>query len=282
MFNFISELLFKFCTFFRHRSKFHKKPTRVKCEICGKLLRDVEQHHRDYHAAEKVHACDVCGKGFHALDKLRIHKRVHTKSKEMCDICSEEYTNLKQHVESVHQMIKKYACEVKGCTTKFNSSYALIKHQLHVHEGLRYKCELCNKEVASLKSHIKLVHEKVRAHTCPECKKGFQTTAHLKNHISRVHLKVRDKCPDCGKEVQDLRNHQYYVHLKQRNYPCDQCDTRCFTSSGLRLHIQSVHLGEKHKCPDCGGKFVRGFMNGHRKNCFASSSYAKSQVYITF
>eukprot|EP00090_Calanus_glacialis_P040080 TRINITY_DN69855_c0_g1_i1.p1 TRINITY_DN69855_c0_g1~~TRINITY_DN69855_c0_g1_i1.p1 ORF type:complete len:331 (-),score=80.68 TRINITY_DN69855_c0_g1_i1:43-930(-) len=117
--------------------------------------------------------------------------------------------------------------------------------------------------VVSLKSHIKIVHDKIRDHVCPLCQKTFQTRTHLRNHVTKVHLGLKDECPICGKHVQDLKNHQNFVHNKVANFPCDQCDRKCITSTALKLHVSSVHLGEKVECPVCGEKICKAYLNGH-------------------
>lgn len=257
----------------------HKKAVLSKCIKCHKSVRDMKQHVLDFHSEELAHKCDVCQKGFISKNKLRQHMIVHTREKKMCELCSTEVVNLAQHVMMVHDNARAFNCEVEGCSTSFFTKMAQRKHMLHVHEGVKYLCEICNKQVVSLRSHIKIVHQKVRAHTCPECKKTFQTTTHLRLHIARVHLKVREKCGECGKEVQDLYSHRLFVHQKQKNFPCDQCDTRCATSTALKTHIASVHLGERVKCPDCGLRMAVGFLNSHRrKSCTASDRYAKNKV----
>lgn len=100
----------------------------------------------------------------------------------------------------------------------------------------------------------------------------------IRLHIARVHLKLREKCPECGKQVQDLYAHNLYVHKKERNFPCDQCDARLYTSFALKSHIESVHLGERVKCPDCSVLFAKAYINKHRKQCFSKHSYAKFRV----
>jgi hypothetical protein len=53
----------------------------------------------------------------------------------------------------------------------------------------------------------------------------------------------------CGKEVSNLKNHHNYVHLKVKNFPCDQCDHAYTSSTALKQHIRSFHLGQTEKCP---------------------------------
>jgi len=259
----------------RHTKQIHELEITHKCEECGVHIRDLEKHINDFHSKTKSHVCDVCNKGFISKPKLRMHKLTHTRTKQVCEICSSEVIKLKQHMELVHDQAPKLPCDVEGCTTTFFNKHGKNLHIKHVHQGIKYKCDQCDKEVVNLRMHKRIVHEKVRKHVCPECGKTFQMTAHLRLHIARVHLKLREKCPECGKQVQDLYAHNLYVHKKERNFPCDQCDARLYTSFALKSHIESVHLGERVKCPDCSVLFAKAYINKHRKQCFSKHSYAK-------
>jgi len=261
----------------RHTRYVHGKTLQVQCDVCNRRYENVEKHIEEYHATEAKIPCDTCGKLFLTLEKLRHHRIVHTREKKVCEICHTEVVQMKQHMALVHSSYRKYACTVEGCNTTFFNKLAYRKHMLHVHEGVKYTCELCNKEVVNLKSHIRLVHKKIRSHECPECKKTFQTQPYLRLHIARVHLGVKETCPDCGKQVSNVKSHQLYVHQGMRNFPCDQCETRCHTRRALKDHINSVHLGERVKCPDCGLRFGKNSLPKHRKGCYASHTYAKHQ-----
>lgn len=122
-----------------------------------------------------------------------------------------------------------------------------------VHDKTKLACPQCKKLVGvnSLASHIRIVHQKQRNSECPECHKTFQNKSHLRNHLQRVHLGMKQACPDCGKHVQDLHSHRQFVHLKVKNFPCNQCDTRCITSTALKKHVSSVHLDQRSECPEC-------------------------------
>jgi len=263
-----------------HTRSVHGIEPRTKCSKCGRIVRDMEKHNRDFHSLLPVHACDHCDKKFASIDKLKTHMSTHTQGLKTCEICHAEVRKLEQHMRGVHTGEGKLTCEVEGCKTTFMSKLALKKHMLHVHEGVKYECEICGKEVVNLRMHVKLVHEQIRNYKCPECSKSFQTLTHLRTHVARVHLNAREKCPDCGKMVQDLYSHVRFVHQQTKNFPCDQCDRRCATSYELKNHIRSVHLGKKVTCPDCGMKVTKDALTKHRKKCFSSSEFAKYQCHV--
>ena len=216
----------------------------------------MERHHRIQHSKEKNLVCDHCEKKFLTPFALKKHQKMHTPIEdrtEKCIKCGAEVTNMKQHVRFVHQKDLPYSCPEENCQTKFTSSLHLKKHMESVHQQTKVACPQCKKMmgVSSLASHMRIVHEKQRNHVCPECQKTFQNKSHLRNHLQRVHLGMKETCPDCGKQVQDLHSHRQFVHLKVKNFPCDQCETRCTSRNALRKHISAVHLDQRSECPHC-------------------------------
>jgi len=241
----------------------HMKKTSVKCKDCGKKTTNMPEHVRINHTKEKTLVCEVCRKLFCKPDGLANHMKRHAvRQKKTCLECGVEVLNMRQHVRFVHEKDLPFKCKL-GCSTRFSSKNALNKHNASVHEGKRVECPKCFKMVTSLRNHTKIVHDKVRDHVCPMCQKTFQARAHLRNHVTRVHLGLKDKCPECDKWVQDLKNHRNFVHMKVANFPCDQCDRKCITSTALKLHVSSVHLGEKVECAECGEKVCKAYLNNH-------------------
>ena len=216
----------------------------------------MERHHRIQHRKEKTLECDLCRKKFLTPFTLKKHQRTHTAIEERtqtCLKCGVAVTNMKQHERFVHQKDLPFSCPEEDCQTKFTSSLHLRKHMESVHDKTKLACPQCKKLVGvnSLASHIRIVHQKQRNSECPECHKTFQNKSHLRNHLQRVHLGMKQACPDCGKHVQDLHSHRQFVHLKVKNFPCNQCDTRCITSTALKKHVSSVHLDQRSECPEC-------------------------------
>merc|ERR1719319_995635 len=263
----------------KHIKFVHERKTRVACDECGKSVRDLYDHKRSIHRRIDSHFCEECDKGFPTKSKLRYHvNKIHLQVRSTCDDCGAQVANLQQHKRFVHEKRMAAVCDVPGCDTTFANQLSKRKHMRNVHEGFRETCPECGKQVSALRSHIKKVHEKERPHECPECKKTFQTRTHLRNHLQRVHLGLRVKCEDCGKMVQDLRNHRNFVHLGVKNFPCDQCETRCVTSTALKLHILSVHLGVKEKCDICNKEVAPTFMKKHIRDHIKTEEDKKPHI----
>ena len=86
---------------------------------------------------------------------------------------------------------------------------------------------------------------------CSLCEQKFVTKNALKNHIKQVHLSETSTCHICHKEYKDLYHHVKYFHEKIRNYECSYCEKKFQAKKLLYNHVQSIHLGEKTRCPDC-------------------------------
>ena len=77
-----------------------------------------------------------------------------------CSMCPKIVSDLKKHVEIVHEKIKRYECPI--CKVKFGQSHHLKAHISGVHEGAKpFECQFCDKRVSSkqlLNNHIKTAH----------------------------------------------------------------------------------------------------------------------------
>lgn len=132
-----------------HRAEIEgQKQVPNQCPVCLKsfvreasLHKHLTCHEDDY---KKKHLCDICGKGFARMDKMKIHYRVHTGDKPFaCSYCEKAFTKkdyLIMH-ERIHSGEKPYACEY--CGKCFNQGAPLRIH-VRSHTGERpYSCHLC-------------------------------------------------------------------------------------------------------------------------------------------
>jgi len=129
---------------------------------------------------------------------------------------------------------------------------ALDKHIMSEH-GEKVECQLCNQTfpVGNLRWHILKEHCHNKVTECSLCEQKFVTKNALKNHIKQVHLSETSTCHICHKEYKDLYHHVKYFHEKIRNYECSYCEKKFQAKKLLYNHVQSIHLGEKTRCPDC-------------------------------
>ena len=53
-----------------------------------------------------------------------------------------------------------------------------------------------------VKTHVKVVHKKIRDHICDHCGGGYSMAGGLREHIKVVHLNIREyRCDECGYET---------------------------------------------------------------------------------
>merc|ERR1711879_121196 len=83
-----------------------------------------------------------------------------------------DQSNLKRHVQTVHEGIKDHHCKI--CDQKF---------------GLN----------GTLKKHVKTVHDRIKSHQCKICDKKFGQSGSLNKHVKRIHV------PDGVDQSQSLK-----------------------------------------------------------------------------
>ena len=171
-----------------------------KCSSCGKSFSSrnfLEQHIRNVHEGKKDHKCDVCNKYFSQSTNLNTHiKVVHEKSKKFhCKFCELSFSfldGLKSHIKNVHDDKSKgvYKCEL--CNKSFSQELSVQNHIKLVHEKAKQK--ECHKLIArDLQKLIQAIHEKKPYDL--ECKicRSFGQRSHLRTHIKLIHEKIKDK-----------------------------------------------------------------------------------------
>jgi len=102
-----------------------------------------------------------------------------------------ELSNKVEHKGSEEE-IARSAFECDQCDKKFRLQGTLATHINSVHLGVRYPCKLCHKTFTQpqhLKSHIKVVHEKIKRFFCTVCDYKDYYKTKLQNHIKNRHEK---------------------------------------------------------------------------------------------
>jgi uncharacterized Zn-finger protein len=116
-----------------------------------------------------------------------------------------------------------FQCQM--CDKKFQSNYHLSRHA-RVHTGAKpFTCEICghgSTQIGHLRSHIRIVHEKVKQIECKLCPKKFATNQDLSIHLNK--------------------------HTGAKPYKCDQCPKEFAAPSNLRTHKKSHAQSNKVFC----------------------------------
>uniref|UniRef100_A0A8D8XLE0 Zinc finger protein 91 n=1 Tax=Cacopsylla melanoneura TaxID=428564 RepID=A0A8D8XLE0_9HEMI len=193
--------------------------------------------------------CQQCTTIVNSFSSLKNHMLTHTGEKPIvCDQCSKQFRTVSQlrvHVVSVHENVRKYGCEY--CGHAFACSSNLAQH-IRIHTGEKpYVCELCGNryaQSASLYSH-KLTHAQNRCHLCTECGRAFHRVSRLRQHM-KIHTGDRPPrshiCEVCQKGFRsnsEMKRHQQ-IHNAVRSYVCETCGAG-FTVKKYLIQHYKVH-----------------------------------------
>ena len=169
------------------------------------------------------------------------------------------------------------SCDECDLKTPYLSN--LKKHKKYVHEKIRFLCEICNRDFSDIKSHMDVVHAKVKGLKCDMCEYSCVKTTRLKYHKELVHFRqhLKQACPQCFvicSDLDHLDGHIERVHnkpmlsLAQSNEPsfsCEECEFTSRSNSSLRSHIRSTHLKEWINCSVCDKRIIKWSISVHMR-----------------
>ena len=269
----------------------HQKEKRFSCNICdyktnrGTTMRD----HTGWHNG-KVFKCNQCNSVAKSERSLKSHKEAMHGVPISCTKCefkSKFFGAMKNHKETMHEGIT-YKCDqcafdtrIKGslgkhkrhvhsevirkqcnmCSYSSKYKWSLKWHQQAVHEGLKFKCDLCDKTLntpTSITNHKKAHHnqqDQEREYACDECEFTTVKKYSLSRHAEQAHGTKEhncEKCPYKTKVENSLRTHIHRQHLD--NFQCEQCSYSSKQKSHLDIHTKSKHEGESFMCNLCNYK----------------------------
>ena len=174
---------------------------------------------------------------------LKQHLVRHIKDKHAASF--DQYIICKRHCKKVFKDQEKYKSHFKNENKKKN------------------QCETCGRcfcDIYKLKSHIKVVHEKVEGRfKCQKCDKTFHYNQNLKTHLKKPCQSDKPKngekfqCEPCEKpfdKTSDLQRHLTQVHSGAKKFKCPLCDETFKFLKGLKAHKAKQHnkLFECEKC----------------------------------
>ena len=161
---------------------------------------------------------------------------------------------LKFHMTRLHgDGTKDFQCD--KCEKAFTTSAQLTSHSKGVHEGIRFPCDQCEKVYIfkpSLQEHVKRAHGGAESYKyeCDECGKKFYEKKYVQTHKETLHEGKRAfQCTLCGnsyKRSTGLKNHMNSVHLHLR-FTCDHCSKSYTQLAHLKIHLKSEHGLEYQK-----------------------------------
>ena len=238
----------------RHINDVHEGIRNYKCHLCDQKFAQkssLSGHlltiHKIKPENKTIYKCSHCEKEFEKLSKLQTHEAVHLKPAReptdiKCEICSKTFSdkaNLKKHVQSIHEGLKKYSCDI--CSEKFKQLIAMQRHKKRYHdieiERKTYKPRM------DLEPRL----------DCPTCGKVFKRFSIVKMHIKNYHSQEIHQCNICEEKFllkEDLQSHYQMVHEgiepppDYRSHNCDICGRPFADYSNYRRHVSNSYCND--------------------------------------
>ncbi|CRK86755.1 CLUMA_CG000587, isoform A [Clunio marinus] len=260
-----------------HLNKHKRRPCRLPCEVCGKILRyyTLKQHLNKVHLNLKPYQCDICGKAFKdrpiIVNHMNTHKEFRTRDFR-CQICGTSYLNKRDiefHLLNHHEGPKHLTCSLCGRT--FRTEKGLKNHKLLPH---RLPCEVCGKMFRknALQQHLNVVHFNIKPYQCDICGRkcskehlAHHVTTHIglehrTKHLNRVHLNIKpNQCEICRKTFSNKSNLVRHMKMHEElncRLPCKVCG-KIINKDSLKQHLDGVHLNIKpYRCEICRNTFT--------------------------
>merc|ERR1712129_623495 len=218
------------------------------------------------------------------------HNTVNSEYSDLCDIkyFQEDMLDIKEEVsidtletKKENIKMKRYPCDMCKFSTKRCDN--LVRHQLTVHEGVKYFCDQCDfigSQISNLRAHILVKHEGVKypcthcdnlytkktslnshvsaqhegkTHTCKLCEFRSASTSYLKRHIKIDHEGLVFPCSHCkyvAKDRSNLRSHNMSQHENNVHH-CKQCEYKSTTVRNVKNHTKIIHDGKRYECDQC-------------------------------
>ena len=154
-----------------------------------------------------------------------------------------------------------YHCD--KCSRKFTDWKELQKHKIDcVKVPRKFQCSKCNRgfqQKSMMEQHFNFYHtKKPKKFVCNEHNKCYVYKKSYDEHLRRDHSdgNYRFVCDYCGKgffHKSEFSIHRDSVHLKRKDYACNKCQQRAFTSIGrLNAHLAICGKESKEQCGICG------------------------------
>ncbi|OXA39269.1 zinc finger protein 888-like [Folsomia candida] len=213
----------------RHHVAIHQENRGIKCEIRGKVVKDLGIHKSNVHKNRVRPACEICKKTFSSSQNLQVHKNAF-------------------HNERTDR--PRLPCWYSDCDKTYLTKAEVRKHvgRVRSEDPIRFRCKLCGKELRSgqgLGQHI-ATHTTEKSFTCSVCGKGFIHLSNFKQHQLIHQDKATRKeflckiCPQTFLSRQGVAYHARVFHENQK-YSCDKCCKKFVTTSTLKRHMAAIH-----------------------------------------
>lgn len=263
---------------------------------------------RTVHTDERPYFCVVCNASFKRKDHLQCHiSQVHDRNTRptqrnarkpipttfLCAECGKFFaskTSYREHIDSVHNDIKRYRCE--QCNISFNRYSKYYHHRVvlkHAKNEFLKACCHCGLEFQSEIYYVRHMTKHEEVVNCEKCNLEFGTHDEFKEHVSMVHVTNGDyPCDVCSRKFTSktsLFHHKKSHSDNEKPFKCEYCNWRFRNRGHLSVHLYR-HTGERpYVCSICNRGFkqkgdMRKHKAGHLLNEKKSSSVSEVQVTI--
>ncbi|XP_050092975.1 zinc finger protein 77-like isoform X3 [Anopheles aquasalis] len=193
------------------------------------------------------------------------------RQKRLCGICGAQVYNLSDHTRS-HTKQNLHKCP--HCPVQMTSASNLRTHVRLVHEKVVVKsCEPCGKGFITYNAytmHMLTQHNIGKHYQCEICHKIFNTTTSRLNHIKQMHIgELKYECQICQKKFKDPNTLKLHgrVHSTNAPYACSQCPKR-FKSPYAKKSHEITHSGIDFPCTICTKVYrYKTQLNIHYRKC---------------
>ncbi|XP_063361798.1 gastrula zinc finger protein XlCGF46.1-like [Cydia amplana] len=202
--------------------------------------------------------------------KLSLVKAERTKpEKRICEECGKTVVNLTQHLLQHRPKDERKMLQCQACSKVFSSRSGRNKHYAVAHLGHKMKCDICHKEVSSVKTHKMQVHNRHELpFGCVFCSKRFISRSGLEAHVAGHTKHFTYECDECHKRFRSkmsISTHIRMVHIKEKLYQCHLCSKAFFKKYSLQKHVWSHTKERPFECEECGKSFGdRTTLKNHR------------------
>lgn len=248
-------------------------------DLCGFVTEDDDEymghvHYHAYHTKLKVH-----GAGVHMLAKLpscnydsRARNTItNTPVTFRCEWqdCNERFNkamhffhHVRNHVCDLFPTSSKTSvngvdCLWSLCKERFKMRYFALEHVKKHTTEREIACFTCGTTFwarSKLTDHlVRQIEISQRKYECAECGRFYATKTLLNAHIERHNLSHEcTLCPFKAASPSLLTKHMLRIHLKQRNFKCNQCEYAGYTQTELKTHLRTHDKTKVFRCEEFG------------------------------